>query len=513
LLDKYLQEILFAIDEDYEINLAAQSLSRLTGKDHEASIGTLCYEELMGRSEPCLNCPMKKGKDSGEVLHDVILTGGERRFYLSTFAKDKDNDLLVESMSDITVLQKDSNQLRHEMKKLKAEHVAGQLKSRTMQHDYNFLLNAINKQTYGLMAVNRSHEVIVLNTVLRDYAEKKTPKHCYEIYGKSEPCSDCPFDNPDVRKTPRDMSKKNMTVTYGMYDDHLVESVRDTTREIQLINEIRISQNEVQEKQRQMELLNKDLLRMNSDLKVVQAMIDEEFQKVGQIQQSLLPETLPEIAGYEFSAFYTPTEHAGGDYYDCIEMSNNHWGFAIADVSGHGAPAAVIMAMSRSIMRSYTYDVASSADALSMVNEILCDNVHSNDFVTMFYTVMDSKTGKLNYASAGHNPMLHFDKSEMMVRTLTAGGMFLAAFPGVEYEECSVQLDEGDILFMYTDGLVEAMNPRREQYTMDRVISHLIMYANSSCEEIVSEIMADVRRFAENTPFEDDVTILVMKKN
>jgi len=86
-------------------------------------------------------------------------------------------------------------------------------------------------------------------------------------------------------------------------------------------------------------------------------------------------------------------------------MSNNYWGFVVADVSGHGTPAAVIMAITRAIMRSYTYDVINAKEALSMVNEILCDNIYTNDFVTMLYVVMNSVTGECNFASAGHNPI------------------------------------------------------------------------------------------------------------
>jgi sigma-B regulation protein RsbU (phosphoserine phosphatase) len=332
------------------------------------------------------------------------------------------------------------------------------------------------------------------------------------MYGYSDTCRDCPFENKMIYKSSRTIGNKNVTVTFEKFNDYLVESVRDTTRELQLINEIRLSQEENEEKQRQMGLLNKDLLRMNDQLKIAQNLINEELKQVGALQQSLLPESLPSINGYEFGSFYTPAEHAGGDYYDCIEMSNGYWGFTIADVSGHGTPAAVIMAMSRAIMRSYTYDVISSAEALMMVNEILCDNVHTRDFVTMFYTVFNSKTSELNYASAGHNPVLHFDKANMMVRKLSAGGMFLAAFAGMEYEEKNISLYDGDILFMYTDGLVEAMNSEREQYGLDRVISRLIMYSDTDCGRIIDEIMDDVRGFTGGKPFEDDVTIFVVKK-
>jgi sigma-B regulation protein RsbU (phosphoserine phosphatase) len=130
----------------------------------------------------------------------------------------------------------------------------------------------------------------------------------------------------------------------------------------------------------------------------------------------------------------------------------------------------------------------------------------------MFYIVLDSVNGNLNYASAGHNPVLHFDKSEMVVRKLSAEGLFLATFAGTEYEEKSLHLDDGDILFMYTDGLVEAMNHQKEQYGLDRVTSRLIMYNDRGCERIISEIMDDVKSFTEGKPFDDDVTLLVIRK-
>ena len=262
-----------------------------------------------------------------------------------------------------------------------------------------------------------------------------------------------------------------------------------------------------------MSLLNKDLLRMNERLKEAQRIIDEELRQVGEIQSSLLPESLPDIDGYDFGAFYIPAEHAGGDYYDCIEMSNGYWGLGVADVSGHGIPASVIMAITRAIMRSYTYDVVGSSEALAMVNEILCDNIHTNDFVTMFYVVLNSKTGKCNFASAGHNPMLFYDKSEMIVRKITAQGLFLGAFDSVEYAQGEFEMDSGDIAFMYTDGLNEAMNADREQYGYDRLISKIMMFSELPVSEMIKNIMDDVKVFANGIPFEDDITILAFKKS
>jgi sigma-B regulation protein RsbU (phosphoserine phosphatase) len=169
------------------------------------------------------------------------------------------------------------------------------------------------------------------------------------------------------------------------------------------------------------------------------------------------------------------------------------------------------MAITRAIMRSYTYDIVASSEALAMVNEILCDNIHTNDFVTMFYLVLDSKNGKCNYASAGHNPLLLYDKSEMLVKKVTAQGLFLGAFDSVDYEEGELELETGDVVFMYTDGLNEAMNAEREQYGYDRLISKIMMFSELSVSEMIVNIMDDVKHFAGGVPFEDDITILAFK--
>jgi sigma-B regulation protein RsbU (phosphoserine phosphatase) len=511
-----MKELVFAVNDSYEVTYVSPQISVITGKTTSESIGTLCYKEFVGRGSPCPNCPIKglKGSDECKLFHDLIAHNGDRLFYTSSITS-PESGLYLEVLTDVTEMYKENERARHQMKEMRAIQVTTQLQRGQIKGSYDFLNNVINSLGYGLLVADRDYNIVVVNSILKNHASSVS-KHkltrCYHVYNNDRPCNSCPYDNMRITKSPREMGDKSVTVTFEPYMDYIVESVRDTTREIRLINEIRNSQEEVREKQRQMELLNKDLLRMNDDLKVAQNRIDEELHQVGELQKSLLPEHLPMIDGFEFGAFYTPAEQAGGDYYDCIEMSNGYLGLTVADVSGHGTPAAVIMAMARAIMRSYTYDVISSSDALNMMNEILCDNIHTRDFVTMFYTVMDPATSKLNFASAGHNPMLHFDKSEMMVRTLTANGMFLGTFPNVEFEEKSLVLDEDDILFMYTDGLVEAMNAKREQYGLDRVISRLMMYSTSSCDRIINEIMSDVKSFTMNLPFDDDVTILVVKK-
>lgn len=514
----YMNEIVMVVNDRYEIMFCSTPMKNITGKPSDRLIGKKCHLVIFNRLEPCPNCQLellKNGKMAVDIEHDTITHRGFRKLLSSKFQKLSDG-MYAEIMDDITSTKKLIDKLTHHTKELKASNVILNLRRKETEKEHKFIMNTVNSLNEGVMVVNPDMSVNIANQNLVEMSRQREsegrPAKCYEMYGYTEQCRDCPMLDKKVTRSFREAFGKKLTVSFNRFDQYIVESIRDTTKELKLIDEIKSQQSVLEEKQRQMSLLNKDLLRMNERLKEAQRIIDEELRQVGEIQASLLPEVLPAINGYDFGAFYTPAEHAGGDYYDCIEMSNGYWGLGVADVSGHGIPASVIMAITRAIMRSYTYDIVASSEALAMVNEILCDNIHTNDFVTMFYVVLDSRTGRCNFASAGHNPMLFYDKSEMLVRKVTAQGLFLGAFDSVEYEQGGFEIDSGDIVFMYTDGLNEAMNGQREQYGYDRLISKIMMFSELSVSEMIRNIMDDVKLFADGVPFEDDITILAFKK-
>jgi len=513
-----IDSIVLEIDHDFKIKFINATAKSLTGKSSEKHINKKCFSVLFGFTEPCPNCQIeniKNGKIPLNIIHDAITHRGFRKIYSAKFEK-TENGTFVEIITDITENKKLVDTMIHQTKELKAKNVMLTLQKKEIEKKQYFMEKVLSSINEGVMVVNEDFDMTFINYVAKEIFEVKDPdlkdKKCYNIYGFDQQCSDCPYSNRSVNKSSRKCGEKSLSVYFNKFDTFMVESIRDVTKEVFLINEIKHQQQELEEKQRQMALLNSDLLKMNEKLQQAQNIIDDELKQVGEIQASLLPSHLPEIDGYEFGALYIPTEHAGGDYYDCIEMSNGYWGFTVADVSGHGTPAAVIMAITRAIMRSYTYDVINASEAISMVNEILCSNIYTNDFVTMLYVVMNSSTGECNFASAGHNPMLLFEKSNMMVKKLTAQGMFLGVFDDVEYEAGSFSLKDGDIAFMYTDGLIEAMDPNDELYGYDRLISKLIMFNELTCQEIIDNIMADVRDFCKGRKFNDDITILVIKK-
>lgn len=514
-----IEELVLIVDKNYKIQYVNKQIKILSDKKPESVVGKRCYSTLFKRSEPCENCQLATLKDkcfAKDIVHDTLNFRGFRKILRSRFECLDEDNLFLEVLKDITEEKVLVDKLTHQAKELKANNVILSLKRQEVERKHRFLTKVVNSISDGLLVVEQDYKIDLLNYKIADFVNKnydslKSGK-CFQVYGFEEPCSDCPLKNPKVTKSVREVNDRKLTVYFNKFENYIVESVRDTTKEIYLLDEIKRQQVELKEKQYQMMKLNEDLLKMNEKLKKAQEIINEELRQVGEIQASLLPDELPQLEGYDFGAFYTPAEQAGGDYYDCIEMSNGYWGFTVADVSGHGIPAAVIMAITRAIMRSYTYDVISAAEALSMVNEILCDNIYTNDFVTMFYLVMNSLTGECNFASAGHNPLLYFDKSEMVVRKITASGLFLGAFEEVDYEEGSFVMDSGDIAFMYTDGLVEAMNKSDEQYGYDRLINKIIMFQNEKCSDLINYIMEDVKEFTEGRPFEDDITIFVIKK-
>ncbi|MGA1861752.1 SpoIIE family protein phosphatase [Deferribacter thermophilus] len=517
LLD-HIEELVLIIDGSYKIQYVNNNLKILTDKGKDEVLDKKCYSVLFKRTEPCENCQLEslKNKKFGkDIVHDTLNFRGFRKILRSRFEY-LEEGIFLEVIKDITDEKVLIDKLTHQAKELKANNVILNLKRQEVERKHRFLNKVVNSISDGLLVVEQDYSINLLNYKMSEFAGRAlddlSEKKCYNTYGLDEPCEECPMKDPKISKSVRRVNDKNLTVYFNKFENYIVESVRDTTKEIYLLDEIKRQQKELKEKQYQMMKLNEDLLKMNEKLKKAQEVIDEELRQVGEIQASLLPDKLPEINGFDFGAFYTPAEQAGGDYYDCIEMSNNYWGFTVADVSGHGIPAAVIMAITRAIMRSYTYDVISAAEALGMVNEILCDNIYTNDFVTMFYLVMNGVTGECNFASAGHNPLLYFDKSEILVRKVTASGLFLGAFEEVEYEEGSFKMDEGDIAFMYTDGLVEAMNKKDEQYGYDRLINKIIMFHNEKCDDIIKYIIEDVKEFTEGRPFEDDITIFVIKK-
>jgi sigma-B regulation protein RsbU (phosphoserine phosphatase) len=229
------------------------------------------------------------------------------------------------------------------------------------------------------------------------------------------------------------------------------------------------------------------------------------------IQQSFLPDSAPQIKGIDIVAVTVPARMVSGDFYDFIPIEKDKWGIVIADVSGKGVPAALFMALSRTLMRASATVALSPAEAVSHVNTLMMRDSKASMFVTLFYAVVDAGPKVLRYANAGHNPPI-------FIRGATSNTVFLKAQSaplgvvsdiGVTTEE--IVLKNNDIIVLYTDGVTEAANNRGERFEMERFQRVLLENRHLAADEIIKSIEKEVALFVADQPQFDDITLMVIK--
>jgi sigma-B regulation protein RsbU (phosphoserine phosphatase) len=247
--------------------------------------------------------------------------------------------------------------------------------------------------------------------------------------------------------------------------------------------------------------------------------LDRELQTVGEIQRSLLPRDLPEIDGVELAAEYVTSARAGGDYYDFFPLRDGCWGIFIADVSGHGTPAAVFMAITHAIAHSQPGTHTPPAALLGHLNmELTRSYVRDGTFVTAFYAVLDPVKRTLVYSSAGHNqPRLRRGSKVMSLDE--ARSLPLGVVEEQEFRDCEVQLARGDVIVFYTDGITEAMartggkqgvGPISRMFGVEG-LDRVMLAGDGSPRGVIQSVRAAVEEFSGATPPADDQTIIVMK--
>ncbi len=240
--------------------------------------------------------------------------------------------------------------------------------------------------------------------------------------------------------------------------------------------------------------------------------IDRELKVVGKIQRSLLPVETPRVATLDLAAHYKTSTRAGGDYYDFFPLPDGKWGILVADVSGHGTPAAVMMAITHSIAHLYPNDAGRPGEMLEFVNRHLAGRYTSGieAFVTAFYGIYDPGMHQLTFATAGHNPPRWWKCSEQVALSVDgAAGLPLGIQEGVEYADQTITLSRGDRIVFYTDGIVEATNPLGEQFRTERVDDILKQSCAQSAAEIRDRLLAHLQEFTDGAPPADDQTIVV----
>jgi predicted ester cyclase len=239
--------------------------------------------------------------------------------------------------------------------------------------------------------------------------------------------------------------------------------------------------------------------------------VEQDLRVARNIQQASLPNEPPTLQGWEISPFYRPAREVGGDFYDFLELKDGRLGLVVGDATGKGVPAALVMASARSMLRAVAQASNSPGDVLRRANDPLVADIPPNMFITCFYAILDPKSGTLTYANAGHDlPYLHRGSGD--AEELRARGMPLGLMPGMDYEEKETILQAGEAALFYTDGLVEAHDPKGEMFGFPRLRA---LIAEHGEERALGDLlMEELYSFVgEGWEQEDDITLLTIERS
>ena len=238
--------------------------------------------------------------------------------------------------------------------------------------------------------------------------------------------------------------------------------------------------------------------------------LENELNVASKIQQSILPTQFPKGGDFSVFASMEPAREVGGDFYDVINLGEGRFGVAIADVSDKGVPAALFMMSSRTLLKGSAIGNYEPGEVLREVNDILCEGNDAMMFVTLLYAIYDSNTGKLTYANGGHTTPYVRRADGSVVSLAFTGGVAMGVLEGMEYSQDSFQVEPGDAVFFYSDGVSEAMNEKGEEYGVGRMSDVLANTPSQDPEDTINAIFASVRAFAGDTPQSDDITCLTL---
>jgi serine phosphatase RsbU (regulator of sigma subunit)/predicted ester cyclase len=238
--------------------------------------------------------------------------------------------------------------------------------------------------------------------------------------------------------------------------------------------------------------------------------IEQELRVARSIQQASLPESVPELEGWQITPFYQPAREVGGDFYDFFELPEGRLGLVVGDATGKGVSAALMMASARSMLRAVAQGTEHSpGGVLGRVNDALATDIPPNMFITCFYAILEPESGRLRYANAGHDLPYVWQSGE--AEELRARGMPLGLMPGMSYEQKEIELDVGEGVFFYSDGLVEAHDPKREMFGFPRLRALIAEHAEEG--SLGDFLMEELYSFVgEGWEQEDDITLLTLRR-
>lgn len=250
--------------------------------------------------------------------------------------------------------------------------------------------------------------------------------------------------------------------------------------------------------------------KIYADLRVKER-ISQELEVASRIQKTILPKNITNIYGLQIANYFEPAKEVGGDYYDYTVKDDENVSITIADVSGKGVPAAFLMALGRSILKTLEKQGQSPADNLRNLNQIIYPDITEDMFITMLHSNFNNKTKILTYSNAGHNPLIVYRAKEDKVELHSVKGVAIGFMQGYNYKQGELKLEKGDIVLYYTDGITEAENPNKELFGFERL--EKVIYDNryNDVDTIKENILNEINIFRRDYPQVDDLTFVVIK--
>lgn len=241
----------------------------------------------------------------------------------------------------------------------------------------------------------------------------------------------------------------------------------------------------------------------------------QELMLAGRLQASLMPDSAPHIPGWQISAGWRPARETAGDFYDFIPFPDGRLGLVIADVADKGMGAALYMALSRTLIRTFAVENPDHPEqALQLVNSRMLSDADTGHFVTLFYGILDPVTGCLCYCNAGHNPPFFFSATqESSLQMLQRTGPALGVIAETSWDRQELYFLPGDLLFIYTDGVLDAANHHRQEFGQDRIVETITRLANPSAQDVQDALISAVRAFTADEPQFDDITLMVVLRD